>query len=741
MIRRPASLLAVLCLGIAAAHAAQPQFWKLEGAKDFLDGDTEGLSIDSEGRVRLAPAARAVHDTEAPSIWALAADGKDLFVATGNEGKVFRLRDGTPETVLDASELEVHAVEVGREGQVYAGSSPEGKVFVVGRDGGSSTFFDPTDKYIWDLALDARGRLLVATGSEGRVLRVDAKGASEVLLSGLENHITTLAVDAKGNIYAGSSPGGVLYRIDPAGKVFVLFDSPYREIKDLEVGPDGSVYAAAIEGKDKEDTGRALASFPSATTTSGTLTAGEVTVVESFTIAPSAAPSPAPSPRPLDSLRSAAVKGAVLRVLPSGEIDTLWSSTDEMPHALSAVAGGVLVGTGNKGKLYRVNDDRTWTMLATFTGEQVTALERSDGGTTYLATSNPGKVHALGASTARTGTFISKVKDTETVSTWGQLRWDGVVPAGGAIHLQSRSGNTGTPDATWTDWSPPYTRGAGEAITSEKARFLQVKAVLTGTGEGSPVLDVLTAAYLQKNLRPQVQSITVHPPGEIFQRPISLSGETEILGFDAPLTAEARGAAAPATRPSLPPPTTFSRKMFQKGMQTFSWKADDPNGDTLVYEVSYRAVGDSRLRLLKKAVPEPVLAWDTTAVPNGRYVVRVVGSDSPSNPEAMALFADRESAPFDVDNTPPAVTATLVSRSPLRARAVVRDDSSQVRRAEYSVDGGRWEEVHPVDGINDAREETYEIALGELTGPAPHVVVIRASDLLGNVATGRVDIP
>ena len=51
-----AGLLAVACLAVpAAAHAAQPQFWQLEGARDFLDGDTEGLSVDSEGRVRLAP--------------------------------------------------------------------------------------------------------------------------------------------------------------------------------------------------------------------------------------------------------------------------------------------------------------------------------------------------------------------------------------------------------------------------------------------------------------------------------------------------------------------------------------------------------------------------------------------------------------------------------------------------------------------------------------------------------------
>ena len=63
------------------------------------------------------------------------------------------------------------------------------------------------------------------------------------------------------------------------------------------------------------------------------------------------------------------------------------------------------------------------------------------------------------------------------------------------------------------------------------------------------------------------------------------------------------------------------------------------------------------------------------------------------------------------------------------------------RRAEFSIDGGRWQEIHPRDGINDALEESYDIPLSELTGPSPHIVVVRASDLLGNLSTERVEVP
>jgi len=400
----------------------------------------------------------------------------------------------------------------------------------------------------------------------------------------------------------------------------------------------------------------------------------------------------------------------------------------------------VLVATGNKGKIYRVRDDRTWSMTATLPAQQVTALQRGPGGAVLLGTSNPGKVFEMAASPGGRGTFTSKVKDTETASSWGVLRWEATVPAGAEIQVSTRSGNTGTPDSTGSDWSAPYVRKEGEPVASQAARFLQVKVVLRGKEGTSPVLDSVSAAYLQRNLRPQVQAVTVHPPGEVFQKPLSITGDMEILGMDPAQAPDPHPGASPA-RMSLPPATTYSRKLYQKGIQTFSWKADDPNGDTLAYDVSYRPLGDPRFRVLRKGLTDAVLAWDTTTVPNGRYLIRVTASDLPSNPAGVALSGDKESAVFDVDNTPPTVTAVLERRSTPRVRAVARDDSSLIRNAEYSVDGGPWQDVHPTDGINDQIEESYDIPLPDLAPPGPHVVVVRAMDLLGNVATARVEVP
>ena len=135
------------------------------------------------------------------------------------------------------------------------------------------------------------------------------------------------------------------------------------------------------------------------------------------------------------------------------------------------------------------------------------------------------------------------------ISTWGAISWHGTAAPGGKVELFTRAGNTETPDDTWSAWSAAYANAAGSPITSPKARYLQWRVVLTGKGDG-PVLTSVTAAYLQRNLRPQVRSITVHPPGIVFQKPFT-TGDPELAGFDDQSTPERKLAAAASATPGV----------------------------------------------------------------------------------------------------------------------------------------------------------------------------------------------
>jgi sugar lactone lactonase YvrE len=668
----------VLALFVAAPPslpAAGPQFWRLEGARAFLEGEIQGLSLDSEGRLRLGPSPRTLFDPESPNAWSVTRDARGvLYVGTGNDGRVLRFEGKKGAVLFDAEELEVHAVAAGRDGRVYAATSPDGAVYAIAADGKAVRFFDPAERYIWALAFDAQGVLYVATGDEGRVHRVTPDGKSEVALAATDTHVLSLTVDPRGRVYAGTAPEGIVYRIDAPGKAIVLLDSSYREIKALDLCPDGSLYAAAIDGRTTETTARPAAappSAPGAAPAAGVV--AEVTVSESYAVMSPAAPTPVATPG-AEAAAAGPPKGALLRFRPSGEIDTLWSSPDDVPHSAVWSGSDVLVGTGNKGKLYRVGDDGRWSLVATLPAEQVTALASAPGGGAFLVTSNPARLFALDGTLAGEGSLLTKVTDTQTVSSWGRVSWDGAAPPGTEVRIQTRAGNTATPDSTWSDWSPPATRAAGEPIRSEKARFLQLRVTLAGRDGASPTVEAVVAAYLQRNLPPVVKSITVHPPGEAF-KPITASGDPEILGLDSdPLSDRAAAQRPPA---GSPPAISFSRKLYQRGVRTFSWQAEDPNGDTLLFDVEYRAVGDERRRALRADLAEPVFAWDTASVPNGRYVLRVVARDAPGNPPALALTGAEECVSFEVDNAPPAVAASLDPRTPSRIRVTVRDDATR----------------------------------------------------------------
>jgi hypothetical protein len=143
------------------------------------------------------------------------------------------------------------------------------------------------------------------------------------------------------------------------------------------------------------------------------------------------------------------------------------------------------------------------------------------------------------------------------------------------------------------------------------------------------------------------------------------------------------------------------------------WRAEDENRDELIYDVQYRREGDTSWKALKQGLTDSILVWDTTSVPNGRYVIRVLASDVPSNSSATALVGDMESSAFDVDNLPPSITVTGVRREGTRTIIAfeVRDDLSAVQRVDYSLDGDKWITVYPKDGIADSRVEQFDLTV------------------------------
>jgi sugar lactone lactonase YvrE len=738
--------LAVLLTAAAAIslRASSPKFFQAATQTDFLRGDVQNLSIDSRGQLTLGPATELVYETAAPFLWSVVPgpDGS-LFVGTGNEGRVFRVdADGKGTPFFDSAELEAHALAPAPDGGLYVGSSPDGRIYKLDRAGSVTTFFEPGEKYIWALAVDAKGNLFAATGEKGTIYRIAPDGKGAPFYQAKATHATSLAFDRAGNLLVGTESPGRVLRVDPQGKAFVLLDSPFQEIRALRFDDKGMLYAAAVSGRAVPAGGpRPDTPGPDRTTgeTSGTPIASvstEITSVSVGDVSTSTTTSAAPRPD------GRSPRGAIYRISPDGLWDQLWDSREDAPYDLIFDAEGrLVVGTGNKGKIYRLEGDPLQpTLIAGAGAQQVTAFHRDQKGRVYFATANPGKLFRLAPTRATRGVYESEPRDAQTVATWGAVSWRGTVPAGGRIEVATRTGNTATPDDTWSAWSAPYATPEGSPITSPKARYIQWRATLTAKND-SPVLTSVTAAYLQRNVRPQVRSITVHPPGIVFQKPFS-TGDPELAGFGNQTTPERTltNAAMNAQQGSSGAPA-IGRRTYQKGLQTLIWRAEDENDDELSYEIRFRREGEIAWKVLRRDLTEPILVWDTATVPNGTYFVKIIASDSPSNAVDLALSGESDSAAFEIDNTPPTIAAqpARLEGSRTIVTFAVTDDHSPVQRVESSVDGLTWRPLFPRDGIADSRTEQYETSIdGDL---GPRGLSLRVTDAMNNVATTQVSAP
>ncbi|MGE3512661.1 MAG: hypothetical protein AB7N65_27675, partial [Vicinamibacterales bacterium] len=541
--RHPVPSIALVLLGLFSwpLAASSPKFFQAATQAEFLKGELDSLSIDSRGQLTIGAASELVYETAAPFLWSmLAAPDGALWVGTGNEGKVFRVdSQGRGTVFFDSEELEAHALAPAPDGGLYVGTSPDGKVYKVDRRGTAATFFEPGEQYIWAMVSDARGQLYVATGPKGNVYKVAPDGKGTKFYTAQATNVTAIALAPAGDhvIIGTDAPGRVL-RVDQQGKAFLLLDTPFEEVRSLRFDDKGMLYVAAVNGRTgsapppRADSGAtpAPATESAAAPVPVVSVSTEITAVAVVDTGAGATTSTSPPDR-------RTLKGAVFRIASDGLWDKLWDSRDDLPYDVAFDAQGrLVVATGHQGKLYRLEGEQLQpTLIATAGGQQVTSLWRDRQGQLYYATANPGKVFRLSANRAPRGTYESDTRDAGMVSSWGSISWRATMPAGSRLDVSTRSGNSETPNDTWSDWTAPYANPTGSPIVSPKARYLQWRAVLSGTA--SPVLTSVTAAYLQRNLRPEVQSVTVHPPGIVFQKPYT-TGDPELAGFENQTTPE-----------------------------------------------------------------------------------------------------------------------------------------------------------------------------------------------------------
>jgi len=727
--------LCLCCLYLLATPntaAADTRTFRQSTAKDFQEGEVTGASILPTGAVVPGLVVTRV-GADAAFVWCSAAsrDGATAYFGSGDEGKIFavstrgdasgdtRAPTATARLVATLDAPWVTALAVRSDGMLLAASTPGGRIFIVDpRTGGVRALANVGTGHVWTLARDDRaGVTYVGTGAPGKVFAVDDRGKSSQLWDSGAKHVVSLVRDSDGTLLAGTSEDAILYRIAvPDGHGTAIQDFEAEEVRAILRAPTG-LYVAVND----------FEKVPAAPPVPGPAAAKGTKIVLGSGGGPPASAGSLPRPGARKS------KSAVYRIEPDGHIEQVMALADGYLTSLAeADDGAVYAAAGTQGHVFRVSQARTSSLVIDLPERQALTLLPTPGGI-LVGTGDVGGVYRATPAAGSGGRYLSKILDAEFPARWGALRW-----LGAQVSFETRSGNTSKPDGGWNRWMPleqiqGSSSGAGGGggggggggsghVASPGARYLQYRATLSGAA--SRLLDV-TTAYLPQNQRARVTELTLAEGAG--------SASTAGTGTGMGLSLAGTGAGSSAAGSSARPAHTAILKL--------RWKTENPDGDQVIYRLAFKPVGESIWRpLISNSVDsltKPEYDWNTEGIPDGFYVVRVTASDERSQPRERALVSAFESAPLLVDNGRPEIDELTARYPVVLGRA--HDAMSAITQIEFSIDGGEFQLASPTDGIADDLKELFSIRLPALT-PGPHAVALRITDSADNVGAAQLTL-
>jgi hypothetical protein len=695
------ALLGLLLVAGAAlpASAALTREFALTRLSDLLEGEQAGVSLTADGALVPAPAMRALLTGEVAYVWSLAPDGRGgVFAGTGSDGRVYHLTgDGVAALVGETLEYELFALTRDGSGTLYFSGAPNGTVMRLRGNEPVETVVDLPQGVVWDLLLSPSGDLYAAGGDTGDIYRITPDGRAESIGRIPDAHVVSLAWWGQ-RILCGTDGRGLLAAFDPATRtVSVLYDTPQEEI--VAILPLGDRILFAANGEENA---------PAEATES---TSGSLPVIEVHT-------------------GDDAPQAFLYELRPDGLVRRVWQTAEKHIFSLAeAPDGRVLVGTGDRGLLYALDDRWQATRLADVDESDLLSLA-VEGQRVFVGTGNSGAIYVLDWDRRREGSYTSRVLDADMTAQWGTPRW--VETGQGRATLETRSGQTREPDETWSDWIGLQDGRVG----SPAARFVQWRMQLGADAGADLRISAVSIPYRGPNRPPVIRALDVSPKVP---------------------TLTAAGAAGGPLRQDLPggvrieyslsdgedAPQVSRPGVWARTLRTAFWIADDPDRDHLSYDLHLSFVGEETFYPLKLDLEQAAWTWEAAAWPDGWYRLKVIASDAADNVPGEGLTAEALSAPFQLDNTPPRfIDLRIVTGGEQpQLTGVVEDDASRIVSIEISPDGEGWRMALPADGIFDASREPFAIPVPRLEdGRRPAVIGVRAADEVGNLATARLRI-
>lgn len=415
---------------LTGLHTRFAKAWSQSTDSSFTGGNKENCTIDSWGRLfpgfevlKSGGSGRVEGEVRA---WASAMVGNKFCLSAGN--KIYSYDGTKPVALVGLKTTMIPAMTPAGESSLYAACVPEGKVVKVSVDGSVTDFFKTGESVIAALCTDKAGNLYVGVAGSGRIYKVGADGNLLKTIDSGQAHITCLNYCPNtGRVMVGTGENGNVYSFDPA-------------LADDELRGEYQSGAHIVTGAARDKRGNLFI------TTAG--------------------------------------PGSLVMVEKSGKSKNL-ATSDAFYHLYyDRVSDSIFTGDA-EGDVTQIQIEplpkRAFFVPVKHTNQEAVISIAGDGNSNlFILTSNLPTVSKILFSPLSKAVYTSKVNDGGRPSLWSRLRVFGAYnqfePAvRSAISVETRTGDTLRPDASWQSWQAAAAGDDGFKLSSRPGRFFQYR--------------------------------------------------------------------------------------------------------------------------------------------------------------------------------------------------------------------------------------------------------------------------
>lgn len=675
-------LLTIVCF-MTTSYAGNTHFLVTNSFSDFKRGTFINTSVSSRGEVYLVPEHTEILNKSDLYVWTMDYDSEgNIYASTGSQGKIYKISSDKDVSVFyESPGIGLNPIELGKDDTMYLGVNPHGILYKVNSSGVSEELARFSESYIWDIKADTEGNLYVATGLTASIYKISPDGVKEKVFSATtEKHILKMLISGD-TLYCVTSGNGLLYQIDPVNKVAkVLYDTYEDEIKDLVIDLEGNIIFCTSTNLKKR-------------------VPDDFNYLETFSYYSG-------SKQKLNTNKTY-WKNSVYRINTDGTIDKLLTLDNNILISITADnQDNIYVGTGIDGTIYKIDNNDIVSVYIETLQTQIYAMFTMNN-TIYASTCNMGKILEIGLEKAYEGEYISEVFNAKGEAIWGNVSWRANDDSN-SIAFQVRTGNTEIPDDTWTEWSEVLSDPLGSSIGTISSRFIQYKAFFNmGSKSAVPVLYEVRLSYAMENRRPIIKSFNI----------------------------------------KLVDNTDRSDGYFDNTKNIeLSWDTDDPDNDSLLYTVLFKEKSKDVWIPLVEDIKDDKVVVSQRRFPDGFYDFKLNVRDGLSNDSASEMQNTEYSEPFIIDSTAPMLSDSKIvidGDGFVFVDGIIEDNLSYIARLEYSINGSEWFFITPTDSIYDSQYEEFNFTFNPEDNnfeiiDGTNFIQIKMIDAYGNVSSAFI---